>query len=93
MSSAISTSRPSGDMPLKTMPCFGERLAILVIQLIAVAMAVIDQRLVIGRGRFRARHQEAGIKTQAHGAALVGCLTLVGHQVDDRVGRLGIELG
>ena len=64
-----------------------ERLAIAVVHLEAVAMALVDDLLAVDRGGLRAGRQLRRVEAEAHRAALVLHLALVGHEVDDRVGR------
>ena len=68
-------------------------LAVLVVELEAVAMTLLDVDLAIGLGNFRARLDTTGIGTQAHRATQVGHRLLVLHEVDDVIGRLGVHLG
>ena len=80
-------------MPLKHQPGFAQLLAVGVVELKAVAVALADLLLGIGGRGVCARLEHAGIGAQPHGAAHVGNAALVGHQVDDGVGRVRIELG
>ena len=68
-------------------------LAVLVVELKAVAMALLDVGHAIGFGDLGARLDGAGIGAQSHRAAQVGHRLLVLHQVDDVVRRLGVHLG
>ena len=70
----------------------GQLLAEGVVDLIAMAMALVDELLAIGLAGERA-HDLARVGTQAHSASLVGDVLLVGHEVDDRIGALGVKLG
>ncbi len=69
------------------MPPFFEVLAVGIVEFKAVAVAFLDLFLAVGFGGNGAWLQHAGIQSQAHGAAHVGDGALLGHQVDDRVGR------
>ena len=75
---------------------FHKGVAIGVVHLVAVAVALVDDGLAVGRCRAGAGHHLAGIGPEAHGAALVFHVLLLGHEVDDegrplrcRVGELG----
>ena len=59
LSSTISTSRPSGDWPDSDHAGRLERLAIAVVDLEAVAMALVDDLLAVDRGGLRAGRQLA----------------------------------
>ena len=43
----ISTSRPSGNVPEITIPCVDELLAVLVVDLVAVPVALVDDELAV----------------------------------------------
>ena len=92
-SSTISTSRPSGDWPDRSMPGRLERLAIPVVHLEAVAVPLVDDLLAVDRGGLRAGRQLGRVEAEAHRAALVLHVALVGHEVDDRVLGEHVELG
>ncbi len=70
-----------------------ERLAVAVVDLEAVAMALVDDLLAVDRGRLRAGRQLGRVEAEAHRAALVLHVALVGHEVDDRVLGEHVELG
>src|SRR6185369_4573976 len=70
-----------------------ELLAILVVELEAVTMAFGDLLVLVQLERVAAGLERARISTEAHRAALVLDATLIGHQVDDRIGALFLELG
>ena len=70
-----------------------ERLAVAVVHLEAVAMALVDDLLAVDRGGLRAGRQPGRIEAEAHRAALVLHVALVGHEVDDRVLGEHVELG
>ena len=85
-SSPISTRRPSGERPLETSPAAAEPVAVLVVELVAVAVPLEDDRLAVGAAAARgARHELARIDAQPHRAALVRDVLLLGQQVDHRV--------
>ena len=50
-----------------------------------MAVPFIDDLFAVERSRFRSGSEFARIKAEAHGAALVGDVFLVGHEVDDGV--------
>ena len=70
-----------------------ERLAVAVVHLEAVAMPLVDDLLAVDRGGLRAGRQLGRIEAEAHRAALVLHLALVGHEVDDGVLGEHVELG
>src|SRR4029079_5437673 len=68
-------------------------LSVPVVHLEAVAMPLVDDLLTVDRGSLRAGCQLGQIEAEAHRAALVLHLALVGHEVDDRVVGEHVELG
>ena len=64
-----------------------------VVDLVAVAVALVDHGLAVDLARGGALVQLDRVGAQAHRAAHVRDLLLLGQQVDDRVRRLGVELG
>ena len=68
-------------------------LAVLVVELEAVTVPLLDVGLSISLSNFCARLHAAGIGTQAHRTAQVGHRLLVLHQVDNVVGSLLVHLG
>ena len=58
-----------------------------------MAVALVDHRLTEDLARPRAVVKLHRVGTQAHRPAHVGDLLLLRQQVDDREGRLGVELG
>ena len=70
-----------------------EPRAQVVVDLVAVAVALVDERLAVGLVRVRAGAQLDGLGAQAHRAAHVLDVLLLGEQVDDRVQRVRVELG
>ena len=69
---------------------FLEKVAVLVVELIAVAVALIDHGLAVGLvGEGILAGDLAGIRAQTHGAALIGHVPLLGHQVNDGILRIG----
>ena len=78
------------------MPGAGERVAVRVVDLVAVAVALVDARGAVQFTRERALRELGRVHAQAHRAAQVAAgddLDLLGHGGDHRVGRVGIELG
>ncbi len=65
---------------------------VIVVELVPMAVAFLDHRLVVAVVQPRALGHGAGVFAQAHGAALGQVALLVGHQVDDVVGAVGLEL-
>src|SRR4051794_20850938 len=65
----------------------------MVVHLVAVTVALVDDRLVVDLADSRALVKLDRIGAQPHGAAEVADLLLLGQQVDHRERRLGIELG
>src|SRR6266702_4013102 len=65
----------------------------LIVELVAMAVALEDNGFAIGPVGLCAGRQAADPASQAHGTTLVGHLSLRGHQIDDRVRTLGIEFG
>src|SRR6202035_1233844 len=61
--------------------------------LIAVTVALVDDRLGIDLAHARVLVQLDRIGPQAHRAAQVGDLLLLWQEIDHRVGRLDVELG
>src|SRR4029077_15400116 len=70
-----------------------EPAAQLVVDLVTVAVALVDDRLAVDLSRPRALVQLDRVGAEAHRAAHVGDFLLLGQEIDDRVGRLGVELG
>ena len=93
-SSMISTSRPSGDRPENTSPCSCERLVVVGVDLLAVAVALVDDaaRRRAARGA-RARARARRIASPAASSRPCRPRRLLGQQVDHGVRRLGVELG
>src|SRR5918997_5930875 len=73
-------------------PRVGEGVPVAVVDLVAVAVALVDVVLVIHAGRERPRLDLAGVAAEAHGPAHLHA-DLVGHYVYDRVRALGVEFG
>ena len=67
-------------------------LTVVVVELVAVAVALPDLALAVALGHLGAGQDGAGVLAQTHGAALGDAALLVGHQVDDVVMTLGGEL-
>src|SRR5579859_2425219 len=58
-----------------------------------MSVALIDDRLAICPRGLRFWGKPARPHTQSHGSALFGDVALIGHDVDDRILSVGIELG
>ena len=65
----------------------------MVVDLVAVTVALVDDGLAVDLAGARALVELHRVGAQAHRAADVGDFLLLGQEVDDRVRRLGIELG
>ena len=91
-SSMISTRRSSGDVPEMTRPAALEPLAQEVVDLVAMAVALVDDGLAVDLARLRALVELDRVGAEAHRAAHVVDLLLLGQQVDHGVRRLGVEL-
>ena len=68
-------------------------LAQVVVHLVAVAVALVDDGLAVDLAGARALVQLHRVGAQAHRAAHVAHFLLLGQEVDHREGRLGVELG
>src|SRR5690349_24251197 len=75
---------------VKTM--LDELVAVLVVDLIAVTVALAHLRYAIDRRRLSPLPELAGIGAESHGAAHVGDVLLIFHQRDDGVAALRREL-
>ena len=64
-----------------------------VVHLVAVAMALVDDGFAVGRVGARPLLHVDGVGAEAHGAAEIFDLLLLGQEVDHRVGRLRVHLG
>src|SRR5688572_26835758 len=70
-----------------------ERLAVVVGELVAMAMALADLRRLIGVGRDRSGEERAREAAETHRRALAPNAALLGHEIDHGVRRVAIELG
>ena len=68
-------------------------LAVLVVELKAVSVALLDVGDAIGLSNLGARLDVAGVSAQSHRAPHVGDRLLILHQVDDIMAGLGVHLG
>ena len=66
-------------------PCGGQRIAVIVVEFIAMAMALGDGVRAVAARHGGAGLDYAGIRAQAQRAALVNIIALTGHEVDDLV--------
>src|SRR5438445_11934073 len=71
----------------------GELLAVLIVELIAMAMAFLHLETAVGPVRFASFDEHRRIKSEAHGAAYLGDVILLVEQADDRVPAIAIHLG
>ena len=92
-SSIASTSRSSGDVPEQTSPARLEPPAQVVVDLVAMAVALVDDRLAVELAHPRRLVELDRVGAEPHRAAHVGDLLLLGQQVDHRERRLEVELG
>src|SRR2546427_4918670 len=69
-----------------------QALAQQVVDLVAVAVALVDDGLAVDLARQRARVELDRVRAQAHRAAEVRYLLLLGQEVDHRVWRLDVHL-
>src|SRR5436309_2991430 len=74
-------------------PVLLERLEVVVVDLVAVAVALADDPLAVERRRAAAVAEQDRIEAEAHGATLVGERPLLGQQIDHEVRGVGSELG
>src|SRR5579883_3437143 len=70
-----------------------ETLAIPVVELVAVAVPLLDLDRAVGLVRLAALLERARVEAEAHGPALVGHLLLLVEERDHGIGRGGVELG
>ena len=80
-------------MPRQREAAVLEALAVAVVELVAVAVALAHDRLAVGLVHLRPRCQHGVVGPEPHGATHVDDVALGVHQVDDRVGAGGVELG
>src|SRR5579872_1645384 len=83
---------PVGRHAAEDHPVLVHHLAVLVVELEAMAVALVDDFLAISLERARARQQLARVKAEPHRAAHLVDVALLGHQVDDRRGGERREL-
>src|SRR5215210_4092077 len=67
-------------------------LTVSIVELKSVAVALVYDRLAICPGGFGAWNQVAWIRAEAHRAAHVGYIALVGHDVNHGVGAARVNL-
>ena len=92
-SSMNSTSRLSGEVPEHQRPAAFELGPVLLVELVAVTVALAHDRLAVGGGDLAATGEHGVVGAEAHRAALVLDATLVEHEVDHRVMGGRFELG
>ena len=73
-------------------PLFLHERAVVVVELVPVAVALGDVQRAVALRHFRAGHDVARICAEAQRAALVDLIALVGHEVDDLVRATLVEL-
>ena len=73
-------------------PGVAKHLSILVVELEAMAVPFVHDLLAVGLVRQRAGHELAWVQAEAHGAAHLVDVPLLGHEVDHRCRREGCEL-
>ena len=93
VSSTNSTSRPSGDEPERAQPAALELAAVPRVELVAVAVPLGHDGLLVRLGDDRTRLELGDVRAEPHRAAHVGHVALSLHQVDHRVRRRRVELG
>ena len=69
-----------------------QRVAVGVVELIAVAVALADLQRIVAMGDGRAPFQPAGITAQPQRAALVDLVVLIGHEMNDLMRAVLVEL-
>jgi hypothetical protein len=69
-----------------------ETRAKMVVDLVAVAVALVDDGIAVRRTRARALGEVDGLRPEPHRPAEILDLLLLRQKVDDRIGRLGIHL-
>ena len=70
----------------------GQLLLISAVELVAVAVALGDLLVLVGLHGLRARLEDAAVGAQAHGAAHVHDIALLGHEINDGIGCGQVEL-
>ena len=73
-------------------PRRGQRRAVVIIEFVAVAVALGDVLRAVAALHRRPRRNVAGVSAEAERAALVDLVALAGHKVDDLVGAELVEL-
>ena len=80
-----------GRLTAESQPSHLQLGPVLVVELIAVAVALVDLRRAVAVGHLRARRDDAGVLAQTHRAALRLNALLVRHQVNDVVLASGVN--
>ena len=88
-----STRRSSGEVPGEDEAGGLEAPAQEVVDLVAMAVALVDDGLAVDLADARVVVELHRVGAEPHRAAHVGDLLLLGQEVDDRERRLGVELG
>ena len=89
----ISTSDPSGLVPTMRIPAGLELLAVVVVELVAVAMPLGNLQASVALGRLAPGDQGGGLGPEPHRPPLVGHRALLVEQANDRMGGVLVELG
>ncbi|CDN42609.1 Uncharacterized protein BN871_BO_00110 [Paenibacillus sp. P22] len=72
---------------------FFNRLAVLVVELVPMAVALVDKLVIVRLRGQRAFRQLAWIEAKPHRAAHILDVLLLGEQIDDRIRRRRVDLG
>src|SRR6266568_4955527 len=62
-----------------------QHVTVVIVELKAVAVTLTHRGFAISKGCLTARYEHAGVRPQAHRAALFGDAELTGHKMDHRV--------
>ena len=92
-SSITSTSLPLGLVPVTIRPCGLELGAVVVVELVAMAMAFLHLQRAVGLVRQAAGQEDARIFAQPHRAALVGDGELLVEHGDHGMAGVAVEFG
>src|SRR5690606_35407461 len=89
--------------PRETQSCIVQALTVVVVDLVAVSVALVDLRFAVRRGRQRTVGEQDALRTEPHRAPEVGVfvtlldLTIAGlplrDECDNRVRRIRVEFG
>ncbi len=90
--SIISTILPSGGNAGEHHAVIAQRLSVIVVDLVAVSVALMDDFLANRGHKPGVLIQNTGVGAKRKGSADIFHTVLIGHQVDDRMCRLRIQL-